>query len=83
MFLGGSPVVGDVVDGGLEFAAGTADEVGEGLLDCGEETTCFVVSICGDDVDADHRIRVVQLFGRFELATVDLEGREERVGGEV
>src|SRR6185369_6399059 len=43
----------------------------------------FVIGVSSDDVDADHCVRMVQLFRWFEFTTVDLEGREKCVGGEV
>ena len=45
VLLQGGPVVVDVVDWGLQFAAGAADKIGEGLLDCCELATRFIDAI--------------------------------------
>jgi len=82
-FFSRSPVVVDVVDWGLEFAAGAAHKIGERLLDCCELATRFFVCIGSNDVDAGHRVRMFQLFGRLEFSTVDFEGREKISGREV
>ena len=83
LLLGRRPVVLDVVDRGRQLPAAAAQDVGEGLLGRGEQPARRLVVVRDDHVRAHHRVRLLQLFGRLELVAVDLERRQQRVGGEV
>jgi hypothetical protein len=50
---------------------------------CRRQTARFGVALGGDDVDADHGIGTVKLFGRLETAAVDLQRRNELFGREM
>ena len=61
------PVGVDVVDRRLLQASRAAVQVGERLLERGEQPLCLGVGLGGDHVHADHCVRPLQLLGGLEL----------------
>ena len=73
------PVTFNVVDRRLAEAARTAEDVRKGHLLCRRQPARFVIAVSGDDVDAYHRVGTVELLGRFEVAAIDMQRRDQQV----
>ena len=81
--LGRRPVLLDIVDRGLELAARASHHTDETLLQRGREIARFLVRIGGDDIDARHRMRRRELFGRLEALAIDGERLHQRIRREM
>src|SRR5258705_9930185 len=78
-----SPVLVNVIDRRLQFTRGAAHKICERLLHRCKQTPRLLIRVGSNNIYANHRIRVVQLFRRRELFPVDIEGGEESVGREM
>ena len=77
------PIGVDVIDRRLAQAARAAEDIRERHLLRRREAPRLRVAVGGDDVDADHGIGPVKLFGGLEASAIDLQRRNELVGSEV
>ena len=83
ILLAGGPLRVDVIHRRRQRAGRTAAQIDELLLHRTEQEARVAIAVGGDDVDAHHGVRLRQLFGRFEVLAVQLQGTEQHIRGEV
>ncbi len=71
------PISLDIVNRRLAKLTRAPEEISERHLLRRREVAGFAVGFGGDDVDADHRVRTVELFRRLEPAAIDFQRRQQ------
>jgi len=73
----------DAVDWRLQLPWTAAQEICKRLLHGSEQPSRFLIRVGSNNINANHRVRTVELFRWLELFPVDLEGIEQSVWREV